>query len=337
VLRLGRKLIYTGWVRHASKTICSAAAMLLAGCSDANVRVCFGSSSFCEQALLANTAPVADAGGPSEALPGNVVRLDGSGSMDSDGHIDSYSWAQIDGRTVVLRNADRVIAEFDAPPVTETQTLTFQLTVVDDGRLADRDETTVTIQPPATAATARGVRLLEHVVLPAPLLTQAPCALVKKPSAAGRAAFAGLWLAVHASRLARPGAGDNAAVSRYLDGARILVTDPDLFDTDPDEIPPFRHHGLSALAAFSTGRDPALADRARQLLIQNGPTGATRRLLAGGLVVSLADDSSIQFREVQPGQARAIAIEQLLEQTCELPVDPVALAAHMLVLLSPEQ
>jgi hypothetical protein len=113
----------------------------LFGCGgDASVAFCFGDAAFCSQAFR----PVANAGPDQTVVSGSLVTLDGS---DSGGNIDSYSWAQTGGPSVALSNANSVSARFIAPFVSRTVTLTFQLTVVDETKLADTDSTSVIVQP----------------------------------------------------------------------------------------------------------------------------------------------------------------------------------------------
>ncbi|MGH8634333.1 MAG: PKD domain-containing protein, partial [Burkholderiales bacterium] len=75
---------------------------------------------------------------------GLLVTLDGS---DSEGNINSYSWAQTGGPTVALSNANSAAAMFIAPFVASTVTLSFRLTVVNETNQADTDSTSVIVQP----------------------------------------------------------------------------------------------------------------------------------------------------------------------------------------------
>lgn len=102
-----------------------------------------------------NQAPTAEAGSAQSVLEGSNVTLSGAGSADSDGSIVSYLWVQTSGPAVALMQANTVTAKFDAP-LTDTQvSLTFDLTVTDDGGATNTDSATVTVnpsQPPTVSA-----------------------------------------------------------------------------------------------------------------------------------------------------------------------------------------
>ena len=113
----------------------------LLGCGgDASVAICFGDPAFCAQSFQ----PVANAGPDQTVVPGSVVTLDGS---NSEGSINSFSWAQTGGQAVALVNANSTVATFFAPFVASAVTLTFQLTVVNETKQADTDSTSVIVQP----------------------------------------------------------------------------------------------------------------------------------------------------------------------------------------------
>jgi len=113
----------------------------LFGCGgDTSVALCFGDARFCSQAFN----PVAKVGPDQTVASGSLVTLDGS---DSEGKIDSYSWAQTGGPTVALSNANSAVARFIAPYVASAVTLSFRLTVVDETKQADTDSTSIIVQP----------------------------------------------------------------------------------------------------------------------------------------------------------------------------------------------
>ncbi len=102
---------------------------------------------------VGNVPPTADAGADQTAIEGAAVTLDGSGSTDSDGSVVSYSWVQTGGTAVTLSDATAVQPTFTAPAAPDT--LTFDLTVTDDGGDTDTASTTVTVvaqQPPVADA-----------------------------------------------------------------------------------------------------------------------------------------------------------------------------------------
>ena len=80
-----------------------------------------------------NYLPIVNVG-PDQVLTdppaGTVVTLDGSGSLDPDGTIASYNWAQVSGPAVSLTDADESVATLVAP--VDAGTLEFELTVTDN-------------------------------------------------------------------------------------------------------------------------------------------------------------------------------------------------------------
>lgn len=88
---------------------------------------------------------LANAGLDQQALPGAVVQLDGSASLPQPGaNITSYSWAQIAGAAVALSDASSATPTFTAPAAPDT--LTFELTVTDDGPVPNTTTDTVDVQ-----------------------------------------------------------------------------------------------------------------------------------------------------------------------------------------------
>jgi len=91
-----------------------------------------------------NQAPIADAGPDQAVNEGEGVTLDGSASSDPDGVVVSYSWSQTAGPGVTLSNSTSAQPSFTAPDVGPGgQSLTFQLTVTDNGGLQATDTCTV--------------------------------------------------------------------------------------------------------------------------------------------------------------------------------------------------
>lgn len=94
----------------------------------------------------ANSAPTASAGIDRIIQPNNAyVVLDGGGTGDADNDPLTYSWVQVSGTPVTLRNANSQFADFTSPGRAATdQLLVFELTV-DDGLASSTDTVTLTL------------------------------------------------------------------------------------------------------------------------------------------------------------------------------------------------
>jgi len=93
-----------------------------------------------------NQPPAADAGPDQTVDYGTVVRLDGTISRDTDNDIESYAWKQTQGMIVSLAtptSAETIFAAPDCGP--NGDTLTFVLTVLDEGGLKSEDTCRVNI------------------------------------------------------------------------------------------------------------------------------------------------------------------------------------------------
>ena len=106
----------------------------------------------------ANTRPVAHAGVDQTKRHGELVTLDGSGSMDKEGKV-TYSWARTGGTkdaTVTLSDPSAQMPTFtaNAPPGTVNVVHIFTLTVTDEGGLTDDATVEVTILSPFLTLTA---------------------------------------------------------------------------------------------------------------------------------------------------------------------------------------
>ena len=95
----------------------------------------------------ANTAPIADAGGPYTVSDGDTVMFDGSATQD-DGTIDLYVWDFGDGSAPDSTGA-MVTHVYDS-----VGTYTAVLTVTDDGGLSATDSTMVTVRMPGSGGPA---------------------------------------------------------------------------------------------------------------------------------------------------------------------------------------
>jgi hypothetical protein len=99
---------------------------------------------------IANSEPEAETGGDKEAVIGEQVTLDGSGSHDPDpdGEIISYKWEQKDGPTVRLQGANQPFASFSVPKVEEDTTFEFTLAVTDNEGAESEDGVEVQVDAP---------------------------------------------------------------------------------------------------------------------------------------------------------------------------------------------
>lgn len=91
------------------------------------------------QTITPNETPVANAGAD-QVISGSIASLDGSGSWDSDGSIQSYAWNWTGGS-----------AEGISPAVTlPLGTTVITLTVTDNGGATDTDNVSITVKPVVT-------------------------------------------------------------------------------------------------------------------------------------------------------------------------------------------
>jgi chitodextrinase len=95
--------------------------------------------SFC----LVNQSPSADAGADQQAIAGETVSFDGTGSTDPDGTIASYAWDFGDQSTGTGATTTHAYSAAGSHTVT--------LTVTDDDGATDADTLTVTVQTPVAA------------------------------------------------------------------------------------------------------------------------------------------------------------------------------------------
>ena len=84
-----------------------------------------------------NQPPTANAGGDQQVGFSSVVLLNGSTSVDLEGGEISFGWTQIEGGPVTVFSNDQEVATFYSP--TSSQTLSFQLSVIDELGLTDKD------------------------------------------------------------------------------------------------------------------------------------------------------------------------------------------------------
>ena len=104
-----------------------------------------------EEIFYANPPPVADAGAYQLVSAGSMVQLDGSGTDDRNGEVESYAWTRTGGTSasaLALIGADTDRVRFRADrlsPGDPDVTHIFTLTVTDDESATDTDTVTVTV------------------------------------------------------------------------------------------------------------------------------------------------------------------------------------------------
>ena len=108
---------------------------------DEDILIMEGFANACD--LSENQAPVSEAGLDQTTSYNQVVTLDGSGSSDPDGTIESYEWSQISGANVILSSNDQLTTTFTSP--NEEGELVFKLTVFDNDFSSDVDTVVITI------------------------------------------------------------------------------------------------------------------------------------------------------------------------------------------------
>ncbi|HEY9387371.1 MAG TPA: PKD domain-containing protein [Nitrososphaeraceae archaeon] len=96
---------------------------------------------------LKDVVPIADAGQDQIINEGETVLLNGSGSIDPDGILLSYSWKQTPlNPSITLNGADTAVWSFTAPGVSSDTIFPFQLEVTDNKGLSSTDGTNIVIK-----------------------------------------------------------------------------------------------------------------------------------------------------------------------------------------------
>ena len=103
---------------------------------------------------LPNGSPLANPGYSQIVTAGDIVTLDGTGSIDSDGTIASYAWTQTGGTAVTLSSTSASQTTFTAPTAATATTLTFTLIVTDNvGVASPASLVMVMVNPQGTPTT----------------------------------------------------------------------------------------------------------------------------------------------------------------------------------------
>jgi len=91
-----------------------------------------------------NQAPVADAGSDISAYQGDAVTLDGTGSSDTDGTIESFEWTQVAGCPASMAQSIPGVTTVVVPDCDQDQ-LVFELLVTDNDGATSTDQVAVHI------------------------------------------------------------------------------------------------------------------------------------------------------------------------------------------------
>jgi hypothetical protein len=116
-----------------------ATTLLLAACGGG------GSEAGTNPDTTTNTPPSADAGVDQIASEQVMVKLDGAASVDSDGTIATVSWVQIAGVSTPLDNTTAMSPTFTAPSGAAGQSLTYEITVTDNGGAIGTDSVVISV------------------------------------------------------------------------------------------------------------------------------------------------------------------------------------------------
>ncbi|MGD9211358.1 MAG: fibronectin type III domain-containing protein [Desulfobacteraceae bacterium] len=96
-------------------------------------------------------SPIAKAGNDQIVLSSTTVTLDGTASTDPDDTDLTFKWSQSAGSKVALTDSDRAKSFFNAPDFSGPTILTFQLKVMDPGKLSATDTCQITVYPAGSA------------------------------------------------------------------------------------------------------------------------------------------------------------------------------------------
>jgi len=134
----------TATISWTPSTATTAAASLIF--TDSNNASCQQALTFDSINVVAiNTPPTADAGADANINEADSHTLNGSGSSDADGMVDTYLWTQVAGPIGTFTGANTVSPVYTAPFITGNQTATFSLVVFDDEGLQSLNTDSVDI------------------------------------------------------------------------------------------------------------------------------------------------------------------------------------------------
>jgi hypothetical protein len=115
--------------------------------------------------IWVNEPPTAEAGSDQIVYSGDIVTLDASMSSDLDDGIATYSWEQTEGSPVSISGPTSMQATFVAPEVGDAgDSLTFLLTVSDDGGLKATDTCVVNVESQSNSPPTANAGLDQEVM-----------------------------------------------------------------------------------------------------------------------------------------------------------------------------
>ena len=247
---------------------------------------------------LGNLRPEANAGIDQSVKAGSAVGLDGSGSRDSDGAIESFLWEQVgEGESVQLTGADKSKASFTAPR--KEGVLIFRLSVTDDDGATASDQIRIRVRPAQSTATSGmdnrpmnrgciaperptgGNAEIELQRAFSPLSFDKPLALLQAPGGHGR------WYVVEQDGLVHTFVGGQGSATRFADisdrvkgpgypgseqGLLGMAFPPD-FATSRKVYLSYtgQPNGASVISRFATSEDGATLDPSSEEVILTVP------------------------------------------------------------------
>ena len=111
-----------------------------------------------------NQPPLVNAGESQWVNEGELVNLSGS-AVDNDGSLESFIWRQVEGPELTIDNPEHLSTFISAPPVLNTTSFIFELTVADDQRATGTDRVLIVVNPVNVAPTSdagEDIRVVEQ-------------------------------------------------------------------------------------------------------------------------------------------------------------------------------